>query len=392
MNKFILNTDIQSFINENLDSDVVSILLKKQLFKDVTQQELCQQIESKKKCKKKLPTWFSTEAIYYPKKLNVEQSSSEATASYKSQLIKGKSLVDLTGGLGVDSYFFAKTFNEVYCCEIDTELAQIASYNHKVLGATNIQSIQKDGIKFLFNSTKKYDCIYIDPSRRNDVKGKVFRFEDCGPNVVKHLDFLFERTETILIKTSPLHDLSLGIKELKNVLEIHIVAVNNEVKELLWLLKKNYTKTTLIKTINLRKKDNQTFTFNHNDESISTLNLSLPLNYLYEPNAAILKAGAFKLVSRKFNLNKLHEHSHLYTSQHLKEFPGRRFLITNNLSYSKATLKSLNIPKANISIRNFPESVAQIRKKHKIKDGGNNYLFFTRSMNNELIVLKCERI
>ncbi|MEO9891309.1 class I SAM-dependent methyltransferase [Aurantibacter sp.] len=392
MNKHILNTDIQNFINENLGSDIMSIVLKKQLFKEVSQKELVQQIESKKKCQKKLPTWFSTEAIYYPKKLNVEQTSSEITAHYKAQIVNGNSLIDLTGGFGVDSYFFSKLFNEVYYCEINAELAQIAAYNHKILGAKNIQSIPKDGISFLCDKTKKFDCIYLDPSRRNDVKGKVFQFADCGPNVVLHLDFLFDKSETVLIKSSPLHDLSYGIKELKNVLEIHVVAVNNEVKELLWLLNKNYNESILIKTVNIKKDENQSFEFNYYDEVNALTDLSLPLNYLYEPNAAILKSGAFKLVSKRLNVKKLQEHSHLYTSEYLLDFPGRRFLINKIIPYNKAALKSLNLNKANISIRNFPESVAQIRKKHNIKDGGKVYLFFTRNMENEKIILKCAKI
>ncbi|WP_317198370.1 THUMP-like domain-containing protein [Aurantibacter crassamenti] len=370
----------------------MSILLKKQEFVGVSQKELAQQIESKKKCKKKLPTWFNSVGIYYPKKLNVEQTSSELTALYKSQIVTGNSLVDVTGGFGVDSYFFSKKISEVFHCEIDVELAEIASHNFNILNATNVLSIIQDGISFVKESKRQFDCIYIDPSRRNDLKGKVFKFEDCSPNIIEHLEILFEKTDTILVKTSPLHDLSLGINELSNVAEIHVIAVNNEVKELLWLLKKDYNGSITIKTINLKKENNQTFDFNFEAEAKAITNLSEPLQYLYEPNAAILKSGAFKLIGEQLSLKKLHEHSHLYTSETLIDFPGRRFLIETILPYNKIAFKKLNIQKANVTTRNFPDSVMLIRKKLKIQDGGNQYLFFSKILDEKLIILKCKKI
>jgi hypothetical protein len=391
LNKNILNTGVQSFILKNWNTDIMSILLKKPIFEEVTQKELVEQLEAKKKCKTKLPTWFETANIYYPNKLNIEQTSSEITAQYKGELINGKSLIDITGGFGVDSYFFSKKCRQIYHCEIDKNLSKIVAHNYKILGVKNAEFISENGLDFLEKNDKKFDWIYIDPSRRNDAKEKVFFMADCLPNVPANLDLLFSKSDKLLIKTSPLLDFSIGIKEFENVKEIHVVALQNDVKELLWILEKNYTDTVHIKTINLTKIENQTFEFNFNNEKEVFSELANPLSYLYEPNSAILKAGAFKTIGDSFELKKIQEHSHLYTSEKLINFPGRRFKINNILPYSKKELQKLKITKANITTRNFTESVDTIRKKFKIKDGGNRYLFFTTNTENKYIVIDCEK-
>ena len=390
MNKNILNTEIQKFINQNLNTDIASILLKGTTFSGIETKEIVEQIESKKKCIKKLPTWFNTENIYFPNKLNIEQTSSEITAEYKSKLISGKTLIDITGGFGVDCYYFSKQFKNVTHCEINEQLSKIVAYNSRILRANNIKAYNTNGIEFLNNKT--FDCIYIDPSRRHDVKGKVFFLNDCLPNIPQNLDFLFQHTSTILIKTSPLLDISVGLNELKNVEQIHVVSVNNEVKELLWLLKKGYNESVSIKTINILKDSEEKFNFKYEDEPNANAEFSLPLNYLYEPNASVLKSGAFKSVSNQLNVFKLHQHSHLYTSERLISFPGRVFKINNTLPFNKQLLKKESFDKANISTRNFPETVQNIRKKFKIKDGGNRYLFLTTNFLNEKIVLNCSKL
>lgn len=390
MNKNILNTEIQKFINQNLNTDIASILLKGTTFSGIETKEIVEQIESKKKCIKKLPTWSNTENIYFPNKLNIEQTSSEITAEYKSKLISGKTLIDITGGFGVDCYYFSKQFKNVTHCEINEQLSKIVAYNSRILQAYNIKTYNANGIGFLNNKT--FDCIYIDPSRRHDVKGKVFFLNDCLPNIPKNQDFLFQHTNTILIKTSPLLDISVGLNELKNVEQIHVVSVNNEVKELLWLLKKGYNESVSIKTINILKDSEEKFNFKYEDEPNANTEFSLPLNYLYEPNASVLKSGAFKSVSNQLNVFKLHQHSHLYTSERLISFPGRVFKINNTLPFNKQLLKKESFDKANISTRNFPETVQNIRKKFKIKDGGNRYLFFTTNFLNEKIVLNCSKL
>lgn len=391
MNKLLLNTEVQEFITTNLKSDITKLVLKGSPFKSISIQELVEQIISKAKCEKKLPAWFSTENIYYPNKLNIEQTSSEITANYKSNLVEGSSLIDITGGFGIDAYYFSKKINTITHCELNENLSQIVSHNLRQLHSKNIETYFGDGIEKINKSDKKYDWIYSDPSRRNDAKGKVFLLNDCLPNIPKHLDKLFNKTDNILLKTSPILDLKSAISELNYVKDIHIVSVNNEVKELLFILEKNYTQEISIKTSNLLKNSNQYFNFELRKQVSSSY--SKPKKYLYEPNSAILKSGAFKQVSKQLSIDKLHQHSHLYTSDELIDFPGRSFTIEQNISYDKKLLKKL-IPskKANITIRNFPETVVQIRKKTGLKDGGNIYLFFTTNINDKHIVLICRKV
>lgn len=392
MNKNILNTGVQDFISENIDTDTMSVLLKNPLFTGVNQKELVAQLEAKKKCLIKLPTWFKTPHIYYPNKINIEQTSSEITAQYKANILAGNSLIDLTGGYGVDAYFFSKKFNEIYHCELDENLSKIATYNYDILGVKNIKCIAENGLDYLAKSTQVFDWIYIDPSRRNDSKEKVFFLSDCLPNVPENLDLIFEKSSNILIKTSPLLDFSIGINELKFVKEIHVVAVQNEVKELLWILEKEYLGEIVIKTTNLLKNSMDTFEFNLSAEKEAIINLSEPLSFLYEPNSAILKSGAFKCVGIRYKTTKLHEHSHLYTSSEFIDFPGRIFKITAVIPFNKKEIQKLKITKANITTRNFPDTVASLRKKFKIKDGGDLYLFFTKNREDKYIVIGCEKI
>lgn len=390
MNDRILNTEIQKFINKNLHKDPVKLVLKGSSFFDVSIKKIVEQIISKKKCEKKLPTWFQSENIFYPNKLNIEQTSSEITAKYKAGLISGDSIIDITGGFGVDCFAFAEKFKEVTHCEINTELSAIADHNFKILGIENIKTIAKSGMDYLGSSDKTFDWIYADPSRRNDKKGKVFLLEDCLPNIPNNLEPLFQFTNNILLKTSPVLDISSAVFELKYVKEIHIIAIQNEVKEVLYILEKNNNERIQFKTINITKEQDQIFEFNVMDEEV---NYSHPLKYLYEPNAAILKAGGFVEVSVMLNIPKLHIHSHLYTSKQLIDFPGRRFNILKNIPYNKKKLLKL-IPskKANITTRNFPETVAQIRKKTGLKEGGDIYLFFTTNLEGDHKVLICEKI
>lgn len=391
MNITILHTKVQQFITENLKTDLTKLILKGSPFPDVSIQELANQITAKKKSEYKLPTWFKCKNIYYPPKLSIEQTSSEITANYKATIISGESLIDITGGFGVDAFAFSKQFKNIIHSEINEELSKIVTYNYEQLGVENVKTVAKNGIDFLQKTPEKFDCIYIDPSRRNDVKGKVFLLKDCLPNVPENLTLLLKKSNQILIKNSPILDITSAVNELQFVKEIHIIALNNEVKELLFLLEKNYTKKHQIKTINYTAKKIQLFDFKKNTEITSSY--SLIKKYLYEPNASILKSGGFHQISHQLKIDKLHQHSHLYTSDVLIDFPGRRFKIIHNLSYDKKQLKKL-IPtkKANITTRNFPETVAQIRKKTGIKDGGNQYLFFTTDLNEKHIVLICEKV
>lgn len=387
----ILQKDIQDFITQNLNTDSSKLALKKNPFPAINYSIIINQIVAKKKAKDKLSTWFSSENIIYPEKISIEQTSSEITAKYKASLVSGKKLIDCTGGFGIDDYYFSKQFKSVIHCEINADLSQIVKHNFDILEASNIKCYQGDSTEILKQLNQTYDCIYVDPSRRNDAKGKVFMLADCLPNVVDLQDFYYQFTNTILIKTAPILDLQAGLLELKNVGQIHIVAVDNEVKELLWKIEKNHNHSPEIIAVNL-EKEKQTITKIESSKSYSA-RYSLPKNYLYEPNASLMKSGGFEAVSELFAVNKLHQHSHLYTADEIIDFPGRKFQIDAVVPYQKKEIAQyIQNKKMNVSTRNFPIKPEEIKKKHKIQDGGTNYAFFTTNLNNEKIILLCTKL
>ena len=387
----LLRPEIQEFILEKTGQDGTKLALSKNPFPELDFKILLNQIAARTKSKTKLPTWFQCKDCIYPSKISIEQTSSEITAEYKLELVNGNSLIDLSGGFGVDDYYFSKKVAQVIHCEIDAELSSIVSHNFQQLQRNNIQCLVGDSSESLRNWNQKLDWIYIDPSRRNETKGKVFLLKDCLPNVPDLQEFYYQYASKILIKTAPLLDITAGLTELQNVKSIHIVAVENEVKELLWELHQGYSSSISIKCVNFNKEKIETFQFKLNSDS--EYNLGVPKKYLYEPNSAILKSGAFNEVAAQFSLDKLHQHSHLYTSDNLIDFPGRVFEITTVIPYSKKEMAlHLENKKMNITLRNFPDTVENLRKKWKIKDGGNQYCFFTTDLNNNKIVLICTKI
>ena len=387
----LLQPEIQDFINKNLNEDSTKLALKKNPFPEVNYSVLINQIIAKKKAKDKLPTWFLSENIIYPEKISIEQTSSEITANYKASLVSGEKLIDCTGGFGIDDYYFSKHFNSVIHCELNPDLSQIVKHNFEVLKATNIDCFHGDSAEILEQLNERFDCIYIDPSRRNDAKGKVFMLADCLPNVVALQDSYFQFTDIILIKTAPILDLHAGLLELKNVSEIHIVAVENEVKELLWKIVKNFNESPEIFAINL-EKEKQTITKIESTKSYF-VSYSLPKKYLYEPNASLMKSGGFEAVSELFAIGKLHQHSHLYTSDELIDFPGRKFQIDTIVPFQKKEItQHLQGKKMNVSTRNFPIKPEELKKKYKILDGGTVFAFFTTNLKNEKIVVLCTKI
>lgn len=387
----IIDPEVQNFIQENLSIDSRILALKKNPFSSVSYSEIINQIIAKKKAKDKLPTWYLRKNIVYPEKISIEQTSSELTAQYKSSLLSGQNIIDCTGGFGIDDYYFSKNFTTVFHCEINSKLSKIVEHNFNQLGINNINCLCGDSTEILKKLNQQFDAIYIDPSRRNDAKGKVFMLADCLPNVVGLQEFYYQFTETILIKTAPILDLQAGLNELKNVAEIHIVALDNEVKEIVWLIRKNYVESPKIITINIEKES--TTKIEISTEYNYKATYSLPKKYVYEPNVSILKSGKFEAVSELFNLHKLHQHSHLYTSDNLIDFPGRRFKIDTVVPFQKKSiLQHIQNKKLNVSTRNFPIKPDEIKKKYKISDGGLIYAFFTTNLNNEKIVLLCTKI
>ena len=258
MNNHILNKEIQDFIR-SYPNPSSKLAFAGSPFQNVTVQELIQQIESRRKIRDKLPTWYNNDSIYYPPKLNLEQSSSELTAKYKASLISGDSLADITGGFGVDSYYFSERVNSVDHFEVNSSLAKNAKHNFNILGKVNVQCFTTNGLEEVLK--KKYEVIYADPSRRHNKKGKVYLLEDCEPNIPININLLLDQCQTLMLKTSPMLDISAGFTELSCVFQIHIVALNNEVKELIWLLKKGSDGYPDVYTINLKNNSSETFNF-----------------------------------------------------------------------------------------------------------------------------------
>ena len=391
MNLSILNTEIQDFIDNSLQANISKLALSKNPFPEIDWKEIINQIVSKNKSKSKLTTWFTTEGIYFPPSISIEQTSSEITAKYKTDLLSGKSIIDLTGGFGVDCYYFSKKFEKVVHCEKNVELSEIVKHNYKKLKVDNIECKAQNSTEVLTDSDTNFDWIYIDPSRRSDIKGKVFLLKDCLPNVPANLDLYFSKSKNILIKTAPILDITAGINELNHIKSIHIIAIDNEVKELLWILEKDYSSKIEITSVNIQKEktDSNSFVFGQNTPTT----FDLPNMFLYEPNAPLLKSGCSDNLSKTLNVDKLHPHSHLFTNLKLIEFPGRRFMIEAVIPFKKDELKKhIEGKKMNITTRNFPLTVEEIRKKYKIAEGGNVFTFFTTNINDEKIVLICNKI
>lgn len=393
MNTELFQPQVQQFLKDHLNDDISQIVLQGSPFPDIGIQKLAQQLLGLQKTHDKLPLWHHTTGILFPPKIHLEQCSSEITATYKAGLITGESLIDITGGFGVDAYYFSKVVKDVWHCEMNTALSNLVAHNTKTLSIDNINFIEGDSITHLTTKGKKYTWIYADPSRRDSLGGRVFKLSDCLPNIPKHLEMLLDKCQYMLLKTSPLLDISKGLQELRGVFEIHVLAVNNDVKELLWLLnaKTNVT-NVLIKTVNFTNGTPQVFQGKLTTETFITSEFSQPLGYLYEPNSAVMKSGLFKTVADKLDVYKLHQHSHLYTSSQLIEFPGRSFKIKEVISFNKKLLKArFKGSSANITTRNFKITVTQLRQILRIGDGGTTYMFFTTNLNDEPIVLICEK-
>lgn len=376
----------QEFIKLHLNKKISDIALLLSKRSDLDKNYIINQINGLQKAKNKLPEFYKNSDIIYPATISIEQCSSEQTATFKSKIINGNSLIDLTGGFGIDSFYFSKTIRDVTYIEPSISLFNTACKNFKTLNATNINSVNKTAEEFLDSISHKFDIAYIDPSRRSENQ-KVFMLVDCIPNIIDLQDDIFKIAPQIIVKTSPILDIKQSIKELKTVSEVWVVSVNNECKEVLYLLSKNSTSEIKINTVNLGNQ-NQDFSFTFNEEEIADVEYSNPLDYLYEPNTSILKAGAFKSICSKYELKKIAPNTHLYTSEKpIENFPGRPFKIEQTLPYNPKPFKKLGIKQANVSCRNFKDSVEQVKKKLNIKDGGEVYLFATTNNNGNHILI-----
>jgi precorrin-6B methylase 2 len=365
------------FLLENLHLSPAEFILKNKSKLGDDVQFAASQLNGLRRAKKKLPSWFKNDAILYPPNLNIEQSSSELTANYKKQFFKGaKTSVDLTGGFGVDSWAIAQETKEHIHSEPNAELSEIVKSNFSAFKIQNISFTISTAEDWLAKH-EKVDAIYLDPSRR--VEGqKKFKLEECVPDVVALQERMLTQAKKVIIKLSPLADLKAILSELKSVAEIHVVAVKNEMKEVLVLLERACESEAQIHCVNFTTDNNkQVFSFKITEESQAEAQLSAVKDFIYEPNASILKAGAFKLVAQKFGLQKIHTNTHLYTASHvIEDFPGKVFRLSDERP-----------KKVNIISRNHPMKPMQLAKKYKVKEGAlDDYLLAFRDIEKPKVV------
>jgi SAM-dependent methyltransferases related to tRNA (uracil-5-)-methyltransferase len=383
------------FIKKHRFDDITRLAFQYRAAKNIDLPFALSQIAGRRLIEQKIPSWYLIEDLYYPPKLSLEQCSSEATAKYKSSLVSGKCFVDLTGGWGVDCAFISPRFESAFYVEKQPELYKIARHNFSVLELKNITLKWEDAESFI-SDMPFADCIFADPARRETSGKKVVLIQDCEPNVVKLKSRLLEKADTVMIKLSPMLDITAALKELPETSEIHIVSSENECKELLFLLKKGMDHEPQIKCVNLNKSISHFFSFFKSQEKEVEISYTSELSeYIYEPNASLLKAGAYKTIASVFQLKKLHRDSHLYSSHNrIPDFPGRKFKVEHVFSFNKTELKSglKDIERAHISIRNFPSSSDELRKKLKLKTGGDIYLFATTLANEKKILIKCRKL
>ena len=382
-----MSEEEKQFILSNIDTDVTKLLLNppKDFKERIT--FLTEQIQSRQKAKDKLPTWYANPDLIFPPPLSVEQCSSEATANYKAELLGGTHLIDLTGGMGVDTLTFADHFQHVTYVEQNEFLCSQMEHNAQALGK-NIQVINDTAESFL--AKRKFDSpslFFIDPARRDSQAKKVFRFFDCSPNINELMDQFREIGSKVMIKAAPLIDLSMGIEELQNVEAIHVISVKNDCKEVLFLLDFQRKNTDVpIRTINLTNEGSEIFDFTFNEERASDLVLSDPKKFLLLPNASILKAGAFKSISTQFGISKIGTNTHFYTSDELvSNFPGRTFEVLNEPI-------SKQLDRANVISRNHPLTPQQILNKFRLKEGGNRFILAFRDQNEKPQIVLAQKI
>ncbi len=396
-----MNTATRDFIEKHLKDDVRQLALQK-FPDDVDKILVLNQIEARQLLSKKVPSWSSNPDLLFPKHLSIEQCSSELTAKYKASIIEGGgTFVDLTGGLGVDSCFLSEKFKTSYYVENQKELCDLAEHNFAVLGR-KITVVNEDSESFLNGFISRWDnarvVLYIDPARRDIYNRKMVSLHDCSPDVIDLQNILLKNAKNVLIKASPMLDISLITNELQNISEIHIVSVKNECKEILIKIEPGFDgeiKYHCVNFIGNDLKSVQFFEFSENLESSANSEFASTIkHYLYEPNASLMKSGAFKLISQRFAIEKLHVNSHLYTSDNLiADFPGRIFEVVGFAPFNKKIKKELlnDITEASVAIRNFPLSANELRKNLNLKESDKNFVFGTTLIGEKKVVILAKK-
>jgi len=395
-----INSETQKFIREHITCDVRELALKGSKEANVHFTFAIEQISSRQKAKGKLPGWYANFDLVFPKSLSIEQSSSEITAVYKSSLLSGSILVDLTAGFGVDGIQLSNKFQKTYLIERQLELSKVLEYNVCQLKLPNVKVVHQDGIDFL-DAFQPEDpgevTFYLDPARRGKGGQKVVDLADCEPNILELKEKLFEKGNRIVLKISPMLDLKKLLISIPEITELHIIAVQNECKEILALcLKDAKNEDPILYSINFNTLKKELFSFRWSEENSQIPRMADSISgFLYEPNSAIMKSGGFKTIGNRFSLKKVDYHTHLYVSDlWIEDFPGRVFEVVDIIGMGKSELKE-KIKKGesyNLSTRNFPMETETLKKKLQIKDGGDKFLFATVWNQKHLLILchKCK--
>ena len=394
-----MNEATLEFIRIHADEDVRQLAFLGKKNPEVDMAYALDQIAGRQKARVKIPSWASIDGIVYPPHISMEQCSSEQTARYKARIAgNGEKIVDLTAGFGVDMAFMSAGFKQAVHVEMQPQLCAISSENYKCLGLNHVQVVCSDGVGYL-HQMEHADLIFIDPARRDQHGARTYGIADCTPNVLEIIDEMLQKADRVMIKLSPMLDWQKTVADVGNVSQVHIVSVGNECKELLLEVKNGKGEKVKVFCVN----DDQVFSYEIGETHPFTLSplhsfTSSPLHsftFLYEPNASVMKAGCFNLISHRFGITQPDANSHLFLSDKLVEgFPGRRFVIERVSTMNKRELKEAlaGIDKANVAVRNFPLSVADLRKRLKLKDGGDVYIFATTDAKKGHLVMVCRKI
>ena len=385
-----MNEATLEFIRIHADEDVRQLAFLGKKNPEVDMAYALDQIAGRQKARVKIPSWASIDGIVYPPHISMEQCSSEQTARYKARIAgNGEKIVDLTAGFGVDMAFMSAGFKQAVHVEMQPQLCAISSENYKHLGLNHVQVVCSDGVGYL-HQMEHADLIFIDPARRDQHGARTYGIADCTPNVLEIIDEMLQKADRVMIKLSPMLDWQKTVADVGNVSQVHIVSVGNECKELLLVVEKAEVPLQIF-CVN----DDDVFSYTFGDETSHICSDPAEPRYLYEPNASVMKAGCFNLISHRFGITQPDANSHLLLSDKLVEgFPGRRFVIERVSTMNKRELKEAlaGIDKANVAVRNFPLSVADLRKRLKLKDGGDVYIFATTDAKKGHLVMVCRKI
>ena len=406
-----MNQATRDFIRSHANDDARQLALHGTKDPEVDLPFALEQIAGRQKAKTKIPSWAAIDGMIYPPHLSMEQCSSEQTARYKASVFSPmhqRLLVDLTGGFGVDFSFMAKDFDRAIYVEREPSLCAISAENFKTLGLEQAEVVCADGVDYLHH-IEHADLIFIDPARRNEYGGRTYSISDCTPNVLELMDELTAKANCVMVKLSPMLDWRKAVTDIGRVSEVHIVSVDNECKELLVLVNREKLivnreeeSIKVVCTNLLSDGTTQHFSFmatssfsTHHSPLFTVHSSLITPDYLYEPNASIMKAGCFSLLEEHFRVSQLDRNSHLFVSEApVNDFPGRKFAIVATTSMNKRELKEAlqGIDRANIAVRNFPLSVVDLRKRLKLKDGGDVFIFATTVANEGHKLFICRKI